>query len=566
MKSAGLLLQSTLPKLCITALLLCSVTASAVIKSRATCPYNLSIKHWAALGDSFASGTDAYPSLLSKDQCFHNVQPSNEVYIGATVTSVKNNQLPRFGWDNDLVTITAGSNDIGLIKILDACIYNFGGVDAPDCSNVLNDTATYMSGTAFANNWAALLSSLESKMSSAGKILVTGTAAFFDETTSDCSKKSLGIFPGKGLYMIPGLRANLNLLVHRLNWWQHYFVTVYNRANPTKSQAEFLDFDDRYNGQRFCRIGDNGILPGDKFSWFESGGDDTKTTDISAYRNMDTSPCEAAISAATDLGLYAKCQIALAAKNDKSLKLTNFATNELPTSWDQVFHPNANGQVAIKDEIMSQLALGPTLSGFDLRIMPLGGSITAGSGSTDGLGWRKTLRDTLIKTNTLDYVGSQGTPPLLHEGHPGWIISDISNAASLSLSSRPNVVLIHAGTNDILDNDDIPNAPARVGALIDHVYKVCADALIIVSQILPCGRPGVFDQFVDFNAGVASILNQKQVEGLKVMKAWMPITLDDLGPDHIHPTDAGYVKMAGAWVKALQRAADKGWIGKPVNV
>lgn len=117
----------------------------------------------------------------------------------------------------------------------------------------------------------------------------------------------------------------------------------------------------------------------------------------------------------------------------------------------------------------------------------------------------------------------------------------------------------------VLTNNAIDQAPERIGALIDHVLGIATDATVLVAQILPCSRAGQFDKFVTFNARVASIINQRQVQNKKVLKVWMPVTTEDL-KDGVHPNDGGYDKMAQAYIKGLQRAADKGWIGAPVRV
>lgn len=57
----------------------------------------------------------------------------------------------------------------------------------------------------------------------------------------------------------------------------------------------------------------------------------------------------------------------------------------------------------------------------------------------------------------MDFVGSvqAGTmPDSDNEGHNGATIDQISLFATVSLPQRPNVVLLHAGTNDINGNID----------------------------------------------------------------------------------------------------------------
>lgn len=62
--------------------------------------------------------------------------------------------------------------------------------------------------------------------------------------------------------------------------------------------------------------------------------------------------------------------------------------------------------------------------GLELRILPLGASITAGEGSTDGNGFRKYLQDDLAGTK-MQYVGSLRSGSMAenyHEGHSGFTI------------------------------------------------------------------------------------------------------------------------------------------------
>jgi hypothetical protein len=68
-----------------------------------------------------------------------------------------------------------------------------------------------------------------------------------------------------------------------------------------------------------------------------------------------------------------------------------------------------------------------------------------------------------------------------HEGHRGKIIDEISDLASIGISAAPNIVLLHAGTNDMNKDVDTGNAPARLKKLIDKILKVSPKAVILVS-------------------------------------------------------------------------------------
>lgn len=74
--------------------------------------------------------------------------------------------------------------------------------------------------------------------------------------------------------------------------------------------------------------------------------------------------------------------------------------------------------------------------GVELRILPLGASITAGQGSSDGNGYRSYLQQDLAGT-TMQYVGSLRSGSMTdnyHEGHSGFTITLVVLVWDISLS------------------------------------------------------------------------------------------------------------------------------------
>lgn len=132
-------------------------------------------------------------------------------------------------------------------------------------------------------------------------------------------------------------------------------------------------------------------------------------------------------------------------------------------------------------------------------------------------------------------------------GYSGYTINEISNAANDAITSdRPNVILLHAGTNDLDrgDNpkDPISKAPDRLGQLIDKCISSNPDAAIIVAQIINAADPGTEYRIRTFNAAVPGVVNSRASAGHHCMVTSMEsITAGDL-IDGLHPTDAGYRK------------------------
>lgn len=84
-------------------------------------------------------------------------------------------------------------------------------------------------------------------------------------------------------------------------------------------------------------------------------------------------------------------------------------------------------------------------------------SITQGYQSSNGNGYRGPLYDILTsRGNTLSMIGSQSSgtmPQPQNEGHDGATISQIASYTS-AYHERPNVILLHAGTNDMNQPSD----------------------------------------------------------------------------------------------------------------
>ncbi|WP_432839122.1 AbfB domain-containing protein [Dactylosporangium sp. CA-092794] len=205
-----------------------------------------------------------------------------------------------------------------------------------------------------------------------------------------------------------------------------------------------------------------------------------------------------------------------------------------------------------------------------VRILPLGDSITDGFNVPGG--YRINLWRALAAAgHPVDFVGSQfngpsDLPDHDHEGHPGWRIDQVdANATAWVSSTAPRSVLIHLGTNDVIQNYDLANAPARLSALVDHVRAAAPAADVFVASIIPLSDAGREASANSFNATIPGIVAGK---GAKVHFVDMHAALNtgDLA-DGVHPTRAGYDKMAARWADALAAVpGSAGDDGAPVSL
>ncbi|KAL9577341.1 MAG: hypothetical protein Q9212_006424 [Teloschistes hypoglaucus] len=217
----------------------------------------------------------------------------------------------------------------------------------------------------------------------------------------------------------------------------------------------------------------------------------------------------------------------------------------------------------------------PIAKGVDLRVLPLGDSITYGEGSSDGNGYRLALA-TMIQGdgNHLKYIGQVESGTMVnnrHEGHGGFPVGAVGNTAKPDYPKRPNIILLMAGTNDIIFKVDVPNAPERLGAVIGEGVAACPDAVILVGTLLPLIHPEENPELSctdteTFNSGLQEVVENYNKEGKQVAVVDMArVNASHISPtDGIHPTDEGYALIAAAWHDGLVVAGERGWIRQPL--
>ncbi len=223
--------------------------------------------------------------------------------------------------------------------------------------------------------------------------------------------------------------------------------------------------------------------------------------------------------------------------------------------------------IAVTATLTLNVGVASAESNGGVRVMPLGDSITEGTqvpgGSRIGL-WQR------FTTNryTVDLVGSQFNGPSTlgdhdHEGHPGWRIDQIdANIVGWLNTFNPRTVLLHIGTNDVLQNFNLGSAPSRLSTLLDRITNTKPGAEVFVAQIIPLANSGQDAAARTFNAAIPGIVQSKVNAGKRVHLVDMhsALTTADL-IDGVHPTSTGYNKMAAVWYNALLSVP--GSIGDP---
>ncbi|MEO5915483.1 MAG: Ig-like domain-containing protein [Luteolibacter sp.] len=229
-------------------------------------------------------------------------------------------------------------------------------------------------------------------------------------------------------------------------------------------------------------------------------------------------------------------------------------------------------------------AAGAFAQAGPLRIIPLGDSITRGNndigfpnGDIPG-GYRKQLENRLkIAGVAFDFVGSRTDNAALgmdpdHSGFPAVRTDEVLANLSSQLALAPDIVLLHLGSNDILQGVAVATALGNLDLLIDGMISNSPNLKLYVATIIPMtqawnGRPAaqLNAEVNSYNIGVRNLVRQHANRGRKVFLVEMNsgITLTDPIPannffqpgDGIHPGQAGYKQMGRIWFDAIAASA-----------
>jgi hypothetical protein len=218
------------------------------------------------------------------------------------------------------------------------------------------------------------------------------------------------------------------------------------------------------------------------------------------------------------------------------------------------------------------------------RIRPFGDSITAGYGwgtgcprpwppppalppqdcppAADGGGYRSFLVGSPPNKSPLLMVGHRhdNSPSWMwqlgqqnHDGYSGYTIPQMVPIAGLSLAA--DIILVHAGTNDILFGGATgASAAASLKTLLVTLLTNELQAKVLVAQIVPAfGTYRDKDPIIqDYNSRIPGVVAKfaSWQRILRVVDLYSGMQSMDYS-DTVHPNYQGYKKMANGWRNAI---------------
>ncbi|MET9231570.1 cellulase family glycosylhydrolase [Lentzea sp. NPDC003310] len=208
----------------------------------------------------------------------------------------------------------------------------------------------------------------------------------------------------------------------------------------------------------------------------------------------------------------------------------------------------------------------PAAAAAPTRIMALGDSITGSPGCWRALLW-KHLRDTghtdVDFVGTLPGDGCGFTYDGEHDGHGGYLATNIARDNQLPgwlASARPDVVLMHLGTNDVWSNIPASTILNAYTTLLGQMRASNPAVKLVVAQIIPmtpanCSACG--QRVVDLNSAIPgwARANSTTASPITVVDQWTGFDTATDTTDGVHPNGGtGIQKMESRWYPAVVAA------------
>jgi lysophospholipase L1-like esterase len=147
-----------------------------------------------------------------------------------------------------------------------------------------------------------------------------------------------------------------------------------------------------------------------------------------------------------------------------------------------------------------------------------------------------------------------------HEGYPGKRILEVRDHLNQNgyLDRKPNVVLMHIGTNNCIQSRDYVSGAEDLADFAGYLIDQIPGVAVIMSTLGPIYEGAANSRCQDtLNPGIRDQVTKLQDQGKNVhlvdFGAPGYISRSDIGDDDgVHPTEEGYGKYAELWYYAIQ--------------
>jgi SAGA-associated factor 73 len=343
-----------------------------------------------ALGDSYSAGIGtgfngtehecrlglhAYPMLIRNDilASQKHAYPTFQHLscTGSTIADVlsggDHSQIDGFNTtaSADFALLSIGGNDLGFFDIMNSCIFRFYSFYSGTCEAALERSQQQIADPEFDQHLRLLIMEILDRVQWEKRpwftVTVTGYARFFNQDTPECDDYSLGMW-WRGPKLERKLRRRMNKMVRDVNGRIRQAIDTIN-AGFMAPRVIYVDYDDAFEGHRFCEPGVKEPDYTRNETWFfhvgalDNDGSSNPQPEPPLPPDsplIDPDQCMAMAEKSGDWGQKALCMMAVAMRDDPSLVTAGgpvAVQNSMwyvPTYYGKTFHPVS---LYISDEV-----------------------------------------------------------------------------------------------------------------------------------------------------------------------------------------------------------------------
>lgn len=230
------------------------------------------VEDFGSIGDSYSAGlgsgdrldwscsryASSYPHILHTSLLGDSPTRTHQFLAcsGATSTEILEKQVPALKDNLDLLTVSAGGNDIGLTPILSNCVYQFYMSSEDSCQQAMdNARAKIANEKELYKNVTDLIEAAKPKLNpDHGVIYYTGYAAFFGTDDDTCDNVTWAVWRDvewTKQYLKLQMRKELNDMVHAVN------AIIRKAVVDAGPNVRFIDYDSQVEAARgrYCEAG-----------------------------------------------------------------------------------------------------------------------------------------------------------------------------------------------------------------------------------------------------------------------------------------------------------------------
>lgn len=361
------------------------------------------VSRFAAIGDSYTAGIGAggpadndtkcargnfsYPSQMNLDERFGNPEQRQSQFLacsGAKIGGILDEQVPLLNDEQQVITMTAGGNDVGLADILNACVFQWWPFSS-GCHQAIETSRELIEGS-FSADLVKLLKAVTPKLSrdptNPGRLYVIGYADFFNSSTTQCDSTTWAFWYniGNKQYLNQDVRKPLNELVDAVN------KRIINAVKAAGDQVIFVDWQPYavYDHGRYC---EDGVIepapnrPGLMFYEWDTVDPDEDVERLKQLApNVDDGTFAGEVNKFVNWTVDRKQNNALHQSGQKPTKLDSLSSVRsagtivelddnmahiggsayqplIPVSWTRVFHPRPQTYALLANLALDQMDL-----------------------------------------------------------------------------------------------------------------------------------------------------------------------------------------------------------------